>query len=121
MIPILAAFYFEPFLLFLVWGIMLVFNLWMWQKSKAKGNLLMLVGAGCLALSALLWAFGTVDSKFILFWLPLIGAALLVVGFYFTVKPMVDENIAALREKLKEATKEKEEGGEEKAEEKAEE
>lgn len=111
---VLAAFHFEPFLVFLVWGVMLVMNLWMFQKTKGRGNMLMLVGAGCLALSALLASFETI-STFVLFWLPLIGAILLVIGFYLTAKPVIDTHIDALKKKLKEATAEKK--GEEKKEE----
>jgi len=116
-IPILAAFHFEPFLVFLVWAVMLVMNLWMFQKTKSQGNLLMTIGAGCLALGSLLWTFKSFQSigSFELFWLPLIGAILLVIGFYITAKPVVDGQIEALTKKLHEATTEK------KAEEKADE
>ena len=108
--PVLA-FIFEPFLVFLVWGVMLVMNLWMFQKTKGKGNLFMMIGAGCLSLSALIFSFATIadegTAKFVMFWLPLIGAVLLVLGFYTTVKPVVDVHIEALKKKLSEATSEK--------------
>ena len=117
-IPVLAAFRFEPFLVFLVWAIMLVMNLWMFQKTKSKGNLFMTIGAGCLGLGALLYTFLSYESlgKFAMFWLPFFGAILLVVGFYITAKPIVDVHIEALKKKLQEATAEKKTG--EKAEEK---
>lgn len=120
-IPVLA-FVFESFLIFLIWGVMLVMNLWMFQKTKGRGNLLMLIGAGCLALSALLYSIATFadpgTAKFVMFWLPLIGAVLVVLGFYMTAKPVVDVHIEALKKKLSEATAEKK--GEEKAEEQGE-
>ena len=122
MFPVLA-FQFELFLIFLIWGVMLVMNLWMFQKTKGKGNMLMMVGAGCLALSALILRFAKIadpgTEKFLLFWLPFIGAVLLVVGFYFTAKPVIDVHIEALKKKIQEATKEKE--GAAKVEEKADE
>ena len=105
--PILA-FYFEPFLLFLVWAVMLVMNLWMFQKTKGRGNLLMTIGAGCLGLSALLYAFESF-GKFQMFWLPFIGAIVLVFGFYVTSKPIVDAHLEALKKKLHEVTTEKKE------------
>ena len=108
--PVLA-FVFESFLVFLVWAVMLVMNLWMFQKTKGRGNLLMLIGAGCLSLSALIISFAKIadpgTANFILFWLPLIGAILLVLGFYMTAKPVVDAEIAALKKKLSDATAEK--------------
>ena len=120
MFPILA-FQFELFLTFLVWAVMLVLNLWMWQKTKANGNLLMLVGAGCLGLASMLLSFGTA-GEFLHTWLPLIGAVLVVTGFYYTAKPIVDVHIQALKKKLADATSEKKDGAvEEKTEEKTEE
>jgi len=109
MTPILA-FEFEPFLAFLVWAVLLVFNLWMWQKTKGQGNLVMMLGAGGLGLSYLLIAFESY-SKFIWFWLPLIGAVLVTLGFYLTAKPIVDKEIATLKQKLHDATAKKGQGG----------
>ncbi len=114
--PVLA-FVFESFLVFLIWAVMLVMNLWMFQKTKSQGNLFMTIGAGCLGLGALLLAFSSLESlpgKFEMFWLPFIGAILLVVGFYMTAKPVVDVHIETLKKKLQEVTAEKkaDEGGE---------
>ena len=113
--PILA-FVFKPFLVFLVWAVMLVMNLWMFQKTKGKGNMLMMVGAGCLALAAFIMSVASFETegsvRFVMFWLPFIGAVLVVAGFYLTAKPVIDVHIDALKKKLKEATAEKK--GEEK-------
>ncbi len=100
------AFVFEPFLLFLVWGVLLLFNLWLWQKTKGQGNLVMMVGAGVLALAALLFAFESV-SRFVWFWLPFIGAVILVIGFYLTSKTIVDAHLTGLKTKLHDITAEK--------------
>ncbi|MFV1958777.1 MAG: hypothetical protein ACC662_05120 [Planctomycetota bacterium] len=103
---LLLAFTLEFLLLFIVWAALLVFNLWMWQKTKGNGNLLMLVGAGAMALPALLFAFGTAPTEFLWFWLPFIGAILLTVGFYLTAKPIVDAEMKALKAKIQEKTAE---------------
>ena len=108
--PVLA-FAFPSFLVFLVWGVMLLMNLWMFQKTKGRGNLFMLIGAGCLATSALILSFAKFadpgTAEFFLFWLPLIGSILLVLGFYMTAKPVVDVHIEALKKKIQDATAEK--------------
>lgn len=116
--PVLA-FVFESFLVFLIWAVMLLMNLWMFQKTKARGNLLMLIGAGCLSVSALIISIAKIadpgTAGFLLYWLPLIGAILVVLGFYMTAKPVVDDQIAALKKKLQDATGEKKTGGEAKS------
>lgn len=103
---VLAVFHFEFFLLALVWGVWIVLNLWIWQKSKAQSNLLMLIGSALLSLAALLWSFGEV-SEFIMYWLPFVGAVLLTIGFYLSVKVLVEAHLHALQAKLKHATQEK--------------
>ena len=116
----IVAFYFGELLLALVWGALLVLNLWIFQKTKARGNLLMIVGAALLALSGLLWAFTGSEvaelpgvtirqypDPFVAIWLPLAGAVLLLIGFYFTVKPMVETHIEALKKKLQDVTADK--------------
>lgn len=123
-IPI-VAFFFEELLLALVWGALLLLTIWVWQKTKAQGNLLMMIGAAVLTLAAVLFAFtgsetipgfGTIKAfpgSFVMFWMPFIGAILLLVGYYFTVKAMVDSHIEALKKKLHDVAGEKKtEGGE---------
>ena len=103
------------FLIFLVWAVLVVMNLWMFQKTKGKGNLFMLIGAGCLALPALLLSISHFAdpgaARFFGLWLPLIGAVLIVLGFYMTAKPVIDVHIEALKKKLHDATSEKKGGG----------
>ncbi len=109
-IPI-SVFIFELFLIFLVWAVMLVMNLWMFQKTKGKGNLFMLIGAGCLALPALLLSLSHFAdpgaARFFVLWLPLIGAVFIVLGFYLTAKPVVDAQIEALKKRIQDAKAEK--------------
>ena len=119
MIPILAAFRFGSLLVFVVWAVMLVMNLWMFQKTKAQGNLLMTIGAGGLGLGTLYATFASWDSvsEFMMFWVPFFGAILLVLGFYLTAKPVVDVHVQALKKKIQEATAEKQGGVEERSDE----
>ncbi len=100
--PVLAVFFFGSFLAALVWAVFAVLNFWIWSKSKATGNLLMLIGAGWYALSRFLGTFGTVLLGLENYmWTELIGVGLLTVGFYLSVKPMVEAQIAALQAKVK--------------------
>jgi len=97
--PILALGSFETLLTALIWGVWVVLNLWIWQKSKATGNLLMLIGAGVLALVDLLLFLLIFFSG--MGTLMLIGLVLLTAGFFLSVKPMVAAQIAALQAKAK--------------------
>ena len=107
MTPILAAFWIEPFLLFLVWAGLAVMAMWMFQKTKSKPNMLMMIGAGLLALGALVTAFSAMPSTFMMFWVPFAGAIVVTAAFYLTAKPVVDAQLDVLKKKLQDATKEK--------------
>ncbi len=100
--PVLAVFYFGMLVAALVWAAFAVLNFWIWSKSKATGNLLMLIAGGWFALSRVLWSFGTMLLGWENFqWTELIGIGLLTAGFYLSVKPMVEAQIAALQAKVK--------------------
>jgi hypothetical protein len=107
---ILAAINFPTLLFGLAWGVMVVLNLWLWQKSKAQGNLLMLIGAALLAFMGILGGFGASLGLFVYEWFPVIGTILIVAGFYMTVKALVAANIAGLKAKAQAISK-KEGGG----------
>lgn len=94
-------------LMLLLWGVLLVLNLWVWQKGKGKGNLVMLVGAGIMMLAWLLLLTSEFPSTFVAMWLPLIGMIAFVGGFYLSVQPMVQAHIDALKKKLHDVTAEK--------------
>lgn len=104
---LIAAFFFETFLIALLWIAMAVFNLWIWQKTKAMGNLLMLVGAGALGLVALLNSFGSGAGLGILV---ILGTAGIVVGYYLSVQKLIAPHLAELKKKIADATSEKSEG-----------
>src|SRR5688572_9744156 len=90
------TFFFELLLTGLIWGVWVVLNLWIWQKTKALANMLMLIGSGILALSNILHSFATGPG----FWLDFFGVVLLTVGFVLSVKTLVDAQLAMLKSKL---------------------
>ena len=89
------------FLLFLIWAIWAVLNLWIWQKSKATGNLLMLGGSAVLAVLYLLASFGVNIAWDAHYWLSLFSLIALTAGFYLSVKPMVAAQLAGIGTKLR--------------------
>jgi hypothetical protein len=97
---VLSVFIVEAFLTALLWAVWVVLNLWIWQKAKATGNLLMLVGAAVLALLSLLLSFGQGIGEGS-FWLTFFALIALTAGFYMSVKPMVAAQIAALGSKVR--------------------
>lgn len=106
----LAAFHFSLFLGFLTWGVLAILNYWVWSKTKAKGNLIMLCGAAAVALANIITTFSTFPGEFVLLWLPTLGAIAFTAGFFLSVKPLVEAQLASLKKKmesLKEATAEK--------------
>ncbi len=82
----------------LLWACVATLCFWIWRRSKSTGHLVMLVGAGWLALHYLLatfdWSlFGATHYDL----QSLFGSALIAVGFYLSVKPIVAEDIGKVR------------------------
>ena len=100
-LPVVGVFMFSFFLMALIWVVMLVLNLWIWQKAKSQGNLLMTIGAGLLAFASLDAALGLAISYDMMMWFHVIGSGLVVAGFYMSVKPMVAAQLAHLQSKMK--------------------
>ena len=98
-IPVLGVYFVTGLILVLLWGAWVLLNLWMWQKSKANGNLLMMVGAALLALEFLFMILN-VNIGGGLLW-AVLGTVALTAGFYLSVKPMVEAQMAALQAKVK--------------------
>jgi hypothetical protein len=107
--PILA-FHLETLLILLAWVSVAVLAVWVWQKSKSGGNLLFMLGAAAIAL---VYFFTLIESysEFIHRWMPLIGAVLILLGYYATVRPIVAERIAAMKAKVHQMTSDKKGGG----------
>jgi hypothetical protein len=74
---------------------------WVWKGTKATSTLLTMIGGALLALSGFLRGFGI---SYDLDWPLAAGAVLVVLGYYYTVKPIVDARVRELREKAKSAT-----------------
>lgn len=100
-LPVLAAMHFPTVLLFVIWTALAAMAFWVWTASKSKAALTTLVGGGILAICHFLAGFGIAYD---VFWPMAAGAAAVVFGYYQTVKPTVDANIAKLKEKAKAAT-----------------
>jgi hypothetical protein len=86
-------------LMFVLWGAFATLNYWVWSKAKANGNLLMLIGSGLMALESLLGVFGVYLFVGAGGWVMIIEVALIVIGFYLSVKPMVEAQLHALTAK----------------------
>ena len=107
---VLAVFAFPMILLTLLWSALGVLNLWIWNKGKAQGNLLMMIGAFVSAAAYLIVALSDAPGEFLWLWLPVIALGVFVAGFYMTVSKLIEAQMAGVKaklEKLKEATAEK--------------
>jgi hypothetical protein len=91
----------------LVWAVWAVLNFWIWKKTKALGNLLMLIGAGA---AAVIW-FLALFSYGLEIWLLFLALVTVTHGFFFSVKPLVEAHLAALKTKMQNLTAKKEGGG----------
>lgn len=110
---VLATFTFKIFLPALIWLVFGVLNLWIWQKGKGQGNLLMMIGGFTIGGANLITSFSTIPEAFLFFWVPTIGAALILAGFYLTSAKLIEAQMAGIKAKmmkLKEATSEKDDG-----------
>ena len=85
----------------LIWLALAAMAFWVWSGTKSKASLMTLIGAGILGLFGLFGLFGILWE---LYWLGLVGAALLAFGYYLTVKPIVDQHVNELKAKAKAAT-----------------
>ena len=95
-----GGFSFLGLLELLVWVVWVVLNLWIWQKTKAVGNLLMMLGAAGAGFVQLMAFFKEWMGNGI--WL--VSLAALTAGFFLSVRPMVEAQLAKLREKLHSVT-----------------
>lgn len=95
---VLAVFSFPMLLSSLVWLALGLMAFWIWSASKANAALCTMIGAALLGVLFLLPIFGIYfDSS----WLMIAASALIALGYYYTVKPIVDKHIHELKEKAK--------------------
>ena len=90
----LAVFSATGLVLFLIWGAMAAMAFWVWKGAKGTAPLLTLIGAACLALATFLLPLLNVYDTIIFY---VAGSALVAVGYYMTVKSVVDKRIAELK------------------------
>lgn len=95
--PVVAAFHPTALLVAIPWAALGLLCFWVWRRAKSGGHLLMLVGAGWLALDAFLRTFdvallGSSSG----YWGAAIGAALVAGGFWATVRPLVAGDVARI-------------------------
>jgi hypothetical protein len=96
------------FLFGLTWGVWVLLNFWIWSKTKALGNLLMLIGSGALCLTFILLSFNSGPSGF---WFTNLSFLTVSAGFFLSVRPLVEAHIAAIKAKIQAATAGKKDGG----------
>lgn len=100
-LPVLAIMQFSFVMVAVVWAVLGAMAFWVWSASKSKAALTTLIGGAILAICNFLIGFGIAYD---VIWPMAAGAAAVVFGYYQTVKPTVDANIAKLKEKAKAAT-----------------
>lgn len=101
--PVLADVYItlDSVVMFLLWAALAAMAYWAWTATKTQAAMMTMAGAGVVALFTLLGMFGV---HILSLWPMLVGIALVTYGYYLTVKPTIDANIAKLKEKAKAAT-----------------
>ncbi|MFO0931541.1 MAG: hypothetical protein U1E39_02390 [Planctomycetota bacterium] len=101
-LPVLALYIsLEGVVMLLLWAAFAAMAYWAWSASKAQAAMMTMAGAGLIALITLLNMFGVFIAGL---WPMFVGIALVAYGYYLTVKPTIDANIAKLKEKAKAAT-----------------
>ena len=96
---ILAVLVLSHLLALFVWISLAVMSFWIWKSAKAAASLLTMVGAAFLAVVAFCLGFGIGEDLMIL---GAIGPALVVLGYYLTVKPTIDARVRELSAKAQE-------------------
>ena len=94
------------FVMGLIWAVWVLLNFWIWSKTKALANLLMMVGSGALALAFILNSFNSGPEA----WFHILALLTLSAGFFLSVRPLIDAQLKALQAKLHAATSKKEPG-----------
>jgi hypothetical protein len=103
-----SRFTFLGLLFALVWVVWAILNFWIWKKTKALGNLLMLIGSAALALFMFINLFTWNGPGA---WMDFFALCTVTAGFFLSVKPVVDAQLAALKSKMQNLTAKKEGGG----------
>ena len=81
----------------IVWAALAVGGFWIWQRLRGTGPLLLVIGAGGLAVYFLLLTIGVVFEG--MKWFLFLGTVLVALDVYLANKPLVDAKIAAIKAK----------------------
>jgi hypothetical protein len=81
----------------LVWAALAVVGFWIWQRLRGTGPLLLVIGAGGLAVFYLLEMVGINFEG--MTWFLFLGSILVGLAVYLANKPLIDARIAAIKAK----------------------
>lgn len=109
-VPVLAGFaeVVGEILVVLCWAVWVVLNLWLFQKTKAVANLLMMLGAAYILLHSLFGLFGGVLGGP---WMYLLAFAVLTLGFFLSVRAQVEAQLTRMRQRIQDMTSGKKDAG----------
>lgn len=102
-VPVLAGFsdVLAKILIVLCGAVWVVLNLWLFQKTKAMANLLMMLGAAYILLHSLFGLFnGVLGGP----WMYLLAFAVLTLGFFLSVRAQVEAQLAKMRQRIQDMT-----------------
>ena len=95
MTPVLGSMYFAVFMTGLVWAALGVMAFWVWQLGKSASSWLLLIGVGFTSMWALLAGMGIAFEG--MGWMSVTGAVCFTLGYYLSVKTVIDAKIAKIR------------------------
>src|SRR5437762_12223180 len=86
----------------LVWVSLAVMVFWIWESARVAMNWLLLFGVGLTATYVLLAGLGVSFEG--MGWLSVLGAVLVTVGYYLSVKPLIDLRLREIQMKRRAVT-----------------
>jgi hypothetical protein len=107
--PVLASFSLPGLLDMLLWAVWMVLNFWLFQKTKAIANLLMLVASAYMTLVTIVrwFAADPLGGP----WMGFVAFFLLTLGFFLSVRAQVEAQLARLRQRVADMATGKKDGG----------
>jgi hypothetical protein len=79
----------------LVWAALAVMGLWIWQRLRGTGPLLLVIGAGGLSVFHFL---SLIEVRFEgMGWFLFLGSGLVSLAVYLANKPLIDGKVAAIK------------------------
>jgi hypothetical protein len=108
-VPLLAGFseVMAEILNLLCCSVWVVLNLWLFQKTKAVANLLMMLGAAYILLHFVFVLFGGLLGGP---WMLLLAFSVVTAGFFLSVRAQVEAQLTRMRQRIQEMTSGKKDG-----------